>query len=83
MPTALMKRIAKENAQMSGQLVPLKERRTPAQMQKRETKMKARTTAHAMLVGQQKMFMASVGGALNSFFGRGFFGRMKWLAVRR
>lgn len=79
MPTALMKKIAKEQTPMSGQLAPLTKRLTPTQQEKRGLKIMARRTAHEQLQSEQRRFMLGVAQSFNAYFGRGFFGRLKWL----
>lgn len=95
MPTALMKKVAKEQERMKqvylaegfggrlktkgGQVVPLKDRLTHFQMEKRAEKIVARRTAHEQLRSEQRQFMLGVAKAFNSHFNRGFFGRFKHL----
>lgn len=83
MPTALMKKIAKRSALMNGQQEPLKDRMNLHQLQKRTEKIAARKTAHEQLQSEQRRFMLGVAQAFNSYFKRGFFGRLKWLLVGR
>lgn len=66
-----------------GQLVPLKKRMNPVQLEKRVEKITARRTVAERLVRQQEQFMLGVFRSLQGYFGRGFFGRMKWLLVGR
>lgn len=80
MPTALMKKIAKENERMAnGQLGRLMDRTNAHQQQKRTAKIAARRTAHEQLKSEQRQFMLGVAQGLNAHFKRGFFGRMKFL----
>lgn len=83
MPTALMNKVAKRRAEMNGQLDPLKERMTASQLETRKVKIAARRTAHEQLQSEQRRFMLGVAQAFNSYFKRGFFGRLKWLLVGR
>lgn len=59
----------------NGQLLPLKQRRTKAQMAQRDEKAQYRNNI-AKSIGR-------INFGLQSFFGRGFFGRMKWLITGR
>ena len=62
-----------------GQLVSLKKRITPQAQKKRTTRIATRRTVAEQIIGSQNR-MAAV---LNHFFSRGFFGRVKWLAMGR
>lgn len=64
-----------------GQLVSLKKRLSKFQLSKREEKMTARRTIAEQLQKQQNLFMVGVAKSLAHYFNRGFFGRMKYLAV--
>lgn len=55
----------------NGQLLPLRQRRTEAQMEKRNEKAQYRNSI-ARSIGMMNF-------GLNSFFNRGFLGRLKWL----
>lgn len=68
---------------MNGQQEPLKDRMNLHQLQKRTEKIAARKTAHEQLQSEQRRFMLGVAQAFNSYFKRGFFGRLKWLLVGR
>lgn len=59
----------------NGQLLPLRERRTEAQMAGRKEKMQYRSNI-ARAIGV-------INFGLQQFFQRGFFGRMKWLVTGR
>jgi hypothetical protein len=55
----------------NGQLLPLSQRRTKAQMAKRDEKAQYRSNI-ARAIG-------TINFGLQQFFGRGFFGRLRWL----
>lgn len=59
----------------NGQLLPLKKRRTGAQMAHRNERAEYRSNI-AKAIGR-------INFGLQSFFQRGFFGRMKWLLTGR
>jgi hypothetical protein len=61
------------------QLKPLNQRMTAADLQIRAARMQARRTVAERLAYAQSMW----GAILNSFFTRGFLGRMKWLITGR
>lgn len=56
-------------------LAPLHERRTPAQLEKRAQKMRARSTVAAQLLGQQKMRDY----LLVNFINMGVIARVRWV----
>lgn len=61
------------------QMLPLSKRMTAADLQLRTARIRARRTVAEQLAQAQRMW----GMVFSSFFSRGFFGRLKWLAFGR
>lgn len=61
------------------QMLPLKQRMTPADLQLRAERIRARRTVAEQLAHVQRVW----GNILTNFFTRGFWGRLNWLITGR